>query len=389
MQNEKNYFRVVFVLLSLITVIIISWNTFVFFNELKENERTKMEIWASAQEVLKDTDIDGTVTQLALEILKSNTTTPMILYSYSNNGVGLNKGDYEFNNIPEEEVQTFNQIEALIEKFKTHYEPIDVTYEGEVFSTIYYGNSSTITKLKYYPLAILLIILLFIGVVYFFFRTRKIAEQNRLWAGMAKETAHQIGTPLSSLVGWTEILKTEHINPEYITEMEKDIFRLQTITDRFSKVGSMPVLNKKDVVSETIKSFDYLKARSSKLIEFELHIPDDPIYVRLNKQLYSWAIENLVKNAIDAMKGKGKVTITIEKNTKSVCVLISDTGKGIPKKDFNKIFKPGFTTKKRGWGLGLSLTRRIIEDYHQGKIKVKTSEKGVGTTFQISLRLEE
>lgn len=389
MQNEKNYFRVVFVLLSLITVIIISWNTFVFFNELKENERKKMEIWAAAQEVLRDTDIDGTVTQLALEILKSNTTTPMILYSYSNDGLGLNKDDYEFNNIQEEEVKSFNQIEALIEKFKTHYEPIDVTYGGEVFSTIYYGNSSTITKLKYYPLAILLIILLFIGVVYFFFRTRKVAEQNRLWAGMAKETAHQIGTPLSSLVGWTEILKTEHINPEYITEMEKDILRLQTITDRFSKVGSMPVLNKKDVVSETIKSFDYLKARSSKLIDFELHIPDDPIYVRLNKQLYSWAIENLVKNAIDAMKGKGKVTITIEKNTKSVCVLISDTGKGIPKKDFNIIFKPGFTTKKRGWGLGLSLTRRIIEDYHQGKIKVKNSEKGVGSTFQITLRLEE
>uniref|UniRef100_UPI0030D9C74F sensor histidine kinase n=1 Tax=uncultured Planktosalinus sp. TaxID=1810935 RepID=UPI0030D9C74F len=252
MQNEKNYFRVVFVLLSLITVIIISWNTFIFFNELKENERTKMEIWAAAQEILIDTKIDGTVTQLALEILKSNTTTPMILYSYADD-------DYEFNNLLEENVKNFNQIEALIEKFKTQYEPIDVTYEGEVFSTIYYGNSSTITKLKYYPLAILLIILLFIGVVYFFFRTRKVAEQNRLWAGMAKETAHQIGTPLSSLVGWTEILKSEHINPEYVTEMEKDIFRLQTITDRFSKVGSMPVLNKKDVVSETIKSFDYLK----------------------------------------------------------------------------------------------------------------------------------
>lgn len=383
MQSERNYFRIIFVLLSLVTVTIILWNTYIFFNELKENERIRMEIWAAAQkEVLKETDLDIDVAQLALEIMKSNTTTPMILYNYD-------KDEYDFNNIPEEEYKTPNQKEELIEKYKNQYDPIDVTYEGETLSTIYYGNSSIITKLKYYPLAILLIILLFVAVVYFFFRTRKAAEQNRLWAGMAKETAHQIGTPLSSLIGWTEILKSEHINPEYINEMEKDIFRLQTITDRFSKVGSIPVLNRKDVVSETIKSFDYIKNRSSKLIEFELNIPDDPIFVSLNKQLYSWAIENLVKNAIDAMKGKGKVTISIFKNTRTVHILVTDTGQGIAKKDFSRIFTPGYTTKKRGWGLGLSLTRRIIEDYHNGKIKVKRSEKGVGTTFQISLRMLE
>ncbi len=382
MKSEKNYFRAVFVLLSLVTVTIILWNTYVFFNELKENERVRMEHWAAAQEVLKESDLDGNVAQLALDILRSNTTTPMILYNYDDD-------EYDYNNIPDEEVKDFNQREALIEKFKSQYEPIDSTFEDEVFSTIYYGNSSIITKLKYYPLAILLIIVLFVAVVYFFFSTKKAAEQNRLWAGMAKETAHQIGTPLSSLIGWTEILKSEHVNPEYINEMEKDIFRLQTITDRFSKVGSIPVLNRKDVVSETIKSFDYIKARSSKLIDFELEIPDDPIYVSLNKQLYSWAIENLVKNAIDAMKGKGKVTIAIHKNTKFVNILVSDSGKGIPKKDFSRVFTPGFTTKKRGWGLGLSLTRRIIEDYHNGKIKVNHSEKNVGTTFQISLRLLE
>lgn len=383
MKSEKNYFRAIFVVLSLLTVTIILWNTYIFFNELKENERVRMEIWAAAQaEVLKESDLDSDVPQLAIDIIKSNTTTPMILYNYDTD-------EYDYNNIPDEEVKDFNQREALIEKFKSQYEPIDITFEDEVFSTIYYGNSSIITKLKFYPLAILLIIILFVAVVYFFFSTRKAAEQNRLWAGMAKETAHQIGTPLSSLIGWTEILKSEHVNPEYINEMEKDIFRLQTITDRFSKVGSMPVLNRKDVVSETIKSFDYIKARSSKLIDFELNIPDDPIYVSLNKQLYSWAIENLVKNAIDAMKGKGKVTISIFKNTHLVHILVADTGNGIPKKDFANIFTPGFTTKKRGWGLGLSLTKRIIEDYHNGKIKVKHSKKGVGTTFQISLRLLE
>ncbi|MEX2350258.1 MAG: sensor histidine kinase, partial [Flavobacteriaceae bacterium] len=233
MQSERNYFRAVFVLLSLVTVTIILWNTYIFFNELKENERIRMEIWAAAQaEVLKESDLEISVAQLALDIMKSNSSTPMILYNYE-------EDDYEFNNIPEEEYRTPNQKEELIEKFESQYEPINVTYEGEILSTIYYGNSSIITKLKYYPLAILLIILLFVAVIYFFFRTRKAAEQNRLWAGMAKETAHQIGTPLSSLIGWTEILKSEHVNPEYINEMEKDIFRLQTITDRFSKVGSL------------------------------------------------------------------------------------------------------------------------------------------------------
>lgn len=383
MQSEKNYFRVLFVILSLISVTIILWNTYIFFNELKENERNKMEVLGAAYaELLGDDNLESSVAQLALDIITSNNNTPVIMHNYESN-------DYDVINIPEDQVDNENKIEALIEIFKTQYEPINVTYEDEIFATLYYGNSKIINKLKYYPAAIIIMILLFVGVVYFFFRTRKAAEQNRLWAGMAKETAHQIGTPLSSLIGWTEILKSEHINPEYINEMEKDIFRLQTITDRFSKVGSLPVLNRKDVVSETIKSFDYLKARSSKLIEFELEIPDEPIYVKLNKQLYSWAIENLVKNAIDAMKGKGKVTISIQKNSKSVFVLVSDTGKGIPKNSFKTIFKPGYTTKKRGWGLGLSLTKRIIEDYHNGKIKVKQSEMGVGTTFQILLRLEE
>lgn len=383
MQNERNYFRVVFVLLSLVTVTIILWNTYIFFNELKENERSKMELLAAAYtELLRDDNLDSNVTQLAFEIIQSDNNTPRIMYNYSTN-------DYDLINLPKEYENDPNKIEALIETFKSQYEPIDVTYAEEVFATIYYGNSRIINKLKYYPAAIIIMILLFVGVVYFFFRTRKAAEQNRLWAGMAKETAHQIGTPLSSLIGWTEILKTENINPEYISEMEKDVFRLQTITDRFSKIGSMPVLNKKDVVQETIKSFDYLKDRSSKLIEFNIETPDEPVNVKLNKQLFSWAIENLVKNAIDAMKGKGTVTIAIKKNTRYVHILVSDTGKGIPKKNFQRIFRPGFTTKKRGWGLGLSLTKRIIEDYHEGKIKVKDSEKGKGTTFQISLRLLE
>ena len=201
------------------------------------------------------------------------------------------------------------------------------------------------------------------------------------------ETAHQIGTPLSSLVGWTEILKSENVDPSYIVEMGKDIDRLVTITDRFSKVGSVPTMIKSDLVAETETSFNYLKSRFSKLIEFSLDIPDSPLYVNLNPQLYGWTIENLIKNGIDAMKGKGKINIVIESSTKYAYIKITDTGKGINKRDFATIFKPGFTSKKRGWGLGLSLAKRIIEDYHKGRIKVLKSNSE-GTTMEIALRLK-
>lgn len=251
---------------------------------------------------------------------------------------------------------------------------------------IYYGNSPLINKLKFYPAALILIITLFVLAVYLFYRTSKSAEQNQLWAGMAKETAHQIGTPLSSLVGWTEILKSEKINPDYIQEIEKDISRLETITDRFSKIGSIPKLERCDVVSETKNTFHYLKNRTSKLIEFQLNIPKAPIYVDLNPQLFSWTLENLVKNGIDAMKGKGKIIISVEKDTKYARITISDTGKSFNRSESRRIFTPGYTTKKRGWGLGLSLAKRIIEEYHKGKIHVLKSAPNQGTTMEITLK---
>lgn len=203
---------------------------------------------------------------------------------------------------------------------------------------------------------------------------------------MAKETAHQIGTPLSSLIGWTEILKSENTDPGHIKEIEKDVDRLQTIADRFSKIGSIPKLESANIVSETQNAYTYLKMRSSKLVDFEFIASDADIKVNLNPQLYSWTIENLVKNAIDAMKGKGHIKIEVISRDNTVNIRVSDTGKGIPKIRFNRIFEPGFTSKKRGWGLGLSLSKRIIEDYHNGKIKVLNSEIGKGTTIQISLK---
>ncbi|WP_166960713.1 sensor histidine kinase [Yeosuana marina] len=375
----RNAFRWVMIVVSFIIISLILWNTYVFFQNFKAEERTKMQNWSIAQQELnKTSDLNIDIGDLPIEILQSNKTTPMIKVSKD--------GSYDFNNIDEEKAKDSTYIKKLILKFQNENKPIEIRYQNEVLATIYYGNSDLLNKLMYYPLALLLIIVLFGSVVYFFYRSNKTATENKLWSGMAKETAHQIGTPLSSLIGWTEILKSEPVNPDYIVEIEKDVDRLQTITERFSKIGSIPTLEPIDIIKETIDAYSYLKTRSSKLIEFELITPSGEIFVNLNRQLYGWTIENLVKNAIDAMKGRGKITITISELEDDIKVLVSDTGKGISKKNFNTIFEPGYTTKKRGWGLGLSLTKRIIEEFHNGKIKVLQSEIGKGTTFQIALK---
>lgn len=312
-------------------------------------------------------------------VLDSTITTPMLL-------LDSNKNIMSFRNIDSLRVSDSLKLNKLILELGKENIPIKINFGNSESGTLYYGNSPLLNKLKYYPLALILIIVLFAAVVFFFYRSSRVATQNKLWSGMAKETAHQIGTPLSSLIGWTEILKMEHVDPEHISEIEKDINRLQTITDRFSKIGSVPTLEISNIVAETKDSYDYLKSRSSKLVDFEFLAPNTPIHVNLNKQLYSWTIENLVKNAIDAMKGKGNLKIEVIANDKHVHIRVSDTGKGISKKLFKKIFEPGFTSKKRGWGLGLSLAKRIVEDYHDGKIKVVSSDIGKGTTIQVSLK---
>ncbi|MBU3822131.1 HAMP domain-containing histidine kinase [Flavobacteriaceae bacterium XHP0103] len=377
--DYRNTVRWIMIVASFAIVSLILWKTYEFFQYFKEEEHTKMQNWSFAQtDLLKSSDLDNDMGELPLQILQSNTTTPMIIVN--------KKGEIDYKNIDEEKAKDTTYLKQLISKFKEENQPIEVIYKDEVYATIYYGNSPLINKLKYYPLALVLIIFLFGCVIYFFYKSNKNASQNKLWSGMAKETAHQIGTPLSSLIGWTEILKSEKVNPEYITEIEKDIDRLQTITERFSKIGSVPTLEMCDIITETINSFDYLKARSSKLVEFEIMVPEGDIPVNLNKQLYSWVVENLVKNAIDAMKGRGKLSIEISQLEDNVKVSVSDTGKGLSKKLFKKIFEPGYTTKQRGWGLGLSLTKRIIEDFHGGKIKVLQSEINKGTTIQIALK---
>ncbi len=372
--------RWIIIIASFLIISLILWNTYAFFQNFKAEERLKMENWSHAQkEITESKDLDHNISNLALKIIASNRSNPMII-------INQDKA-IDCRNISEDKAKDSVYIKHLITKFKKENEPIAVKYNGKVIVTLYYGNSPLLNKLKYYPLALLLIIVLFGAVVYLFYNSSKTAVQNKLWSGMAKETAHQIGTPLSSLIGWTEILKSENTNPDYIVEIEKDISRLQTITERFSKIGSLPKLEKTNIITETIEAYDYLKTRSSKLIEFELIVPESDIFVNLNKQLYSWTIENLVKNAIDAMKGKGKLTVKISPTEKNVKIIVRDTGKGILKKDFNTIFEPGHTTKKRGWGLGLSLVKRIVEDFHDGKIKVLHSEIDKGTTMQIMLKL--
>ncbi|MUP45355.1 HAMP domain-containing histidine kinase [Gramella sp. BOM4] len=378
LPDERSFNRWFIIISCFAVIILVLWNTSIFFQRLKEDERAKMNIWAQAQEELahapEDADLD-----LVLEILNNNTSIPII---HTNE-----HGEIEYTtNIDPEILEDQERLQDYFDDLRDENEPIEIDLGDGQIQYVYYGNSPALNKLKYYPIGLTLIGFLFVGVVYFFYTTTKSSEQNKLWAGMAKETAHQIGTPLSSLIGWTEILKAENVNPSYVEEMEKDIERLKTITERFSKIGSLPNLPKTDIVAATRNSFEYLKARSSTLIDFSLKTPRQPIYVNLNEQLYSWTIENLVKNAIDAMRGKGSLKIEIKQDQKQAHIYITDTGKGIDKNRFRSIFEPGQTSKKRGWGLGLSLAKRIIEEYHRGKIKVAKSEINKGSTFQISLK---
>lgn len=380
---------------SLIITTLILWNVSLFFDQLKEAERSKMEIYGAAMRAVGETvdvvpkesnreakTLERSLSGLYLKVILANTTIPTIRYS-------LETETYSPNNIKNSDKLSQEQFAALAKEFELVNEPISIAPGGKVDDILYYGNSPVISQLKYFPIALIVIIILFVAVIYFYYLTSKASSQNLLWAGMAKETAHQIGTPLSSLLGWTEILKTENVDPSYIEEMTKDIDRLEMITERFSKIGSVPVLKESDLIVETKIAYDYLSKRSSKLINFSIDIPQGELPVMLNEQLFGWTVENLVKNAIDAMKGKGDLKVTITRDTRFAKVLISDTGKGIPKKKYHAIFEPGFTTKRRGWGLGLSLAKRIIDEYHGGQIRVLKSEIGQGTTMQISLKLIE
>lgn len=380
-SERRNTTRWIIISISFLIISLILWNTYIFFQVFKNEERLKMNLLANAQKALVNAD-ENTDLDLPLEILNNNHSVPVMLTMYGDKIISSV-------NVPEKIMEDKEKSLSYLNNLKRENEPIVIEYAPGKFQKLYYGNSELINKLKYYPIALLLIIVLFGALIYNFYKSTKMATQNKLWAGMAKETAHQIGTPLSSLIGWVEILKTEEIDPSITVEIEKDIERLQTITDRFSKIGSVPALEIHDIVAETLSTYEYLQSRFSKQVTFSYDGPKEPVLAMINPTLHSWTIENLVKNAIDAMKGKGTLDLQIEQDAHHVKINIKDSGTGILKKQFQTIFEPGFTTKKRGWGLGLSLTKRIVEEYHRGKIKVLHSEIGKGTTFQVSLNKKE
>lgn len=385
MSAFKNtiFLKRIAILISIVIVSLILWNTYTFFIKFKNEERLKMEIMAAAlEEIATNLNLEDSY-KIESKVIENNNNIPMILVD--ENGEIL-KGSDSYRNLDSIKAKDPAYLKKQLEIMKSENDPIEINYPGSNKQYIYYRNSDLLNRLSYYPLALILIIVLFLAVIYMFFNTNRISEQNKLWTGMAKETAHQIGTPLSSLLGWIAILKTENVNDNYVDEIEKDVSRLNTIANRFSKIGSIPELHREDIISVSKTAFDYLERRSSKQIEFHfINNAGELVLTRLNTELFSWVIENLLKNSVDAMKGKGSLTLQIDQTEKKVKIGVIDTGKGMPKSQFKKIFKPGFTTKKRGWGLGLSLSKRIIEDYHKGRIFVLKSEMNKGTHIQIQL----
>ncbi len=366
---------VILILVAIVSLIL--WNTYIFFQRFKQEERAKMEIFAAAQEELaSNTDLNASV-NLETKIFENITNIPSMRVQTDGRII-------EWHNLNTSKTADPTYLENQLKIMKAQNEPIKIQYLG-VTEYIYYRDSDLLDKLTYYPIALILILLLFLTVIYMLFSSHKIAEQNKLWTGMAKETAHQIGTPLSSLMGWVEILKTENIDQDHVSEISKDIDRLHMIANRFSKIGSVPELKKQNIVSVSQLVFDYLKDRSSKQVSFQFKTTENHLFSNINQELFGWVIENVVKNAIDAMKGKGEVSLEISTHEKWIQISIIDTGKGIEKSKLKDIFRPGFTTKKRGWGLGLSLSKRILEEYHNGKIFVKHSEINQGTQMNILL----
>ena len=378
----KSQSRLVILIFLSATVALILWSLFRLVKQAEIDERQRMEVWALAQkQFVKDIDLNDDVDPLIFEVLTSENSIPMIV-------VDENDKIISFNNINPQRALLNDSLllKNTLENLKKQNDPIEIVFENAVNQRMYYGQSATLEKLKLYPSALLLLLLTIGALVYFYLRTSQIAVQNKLWTGMAKETAHQLGTPLSSLMGWVNILKSKGIEDKITTPMEADLKRLETITNRFSKIGSLPVKTETDIVSSSREVFDYLSGKVSQGIEFKFNASATTINLTLNKELYCWVIENLLNNAIDAVVGKGTIELSIVDDKDKVLIHVIDNGKGIPKQLVNRIFQPGVTTKKRGWGLGLSLCRRIIEDYHQGSIQVRSTAENKGTHFEIALK---
>ncbi|QNR25563.1 sensor histidine kinase [Croceimicrobium hydrocarbonivorans] len=375
--GRKNLWKFLLFVFAILIGLVTLFYTESFLKELRNEEVKKVNQWASAMSSALRAEKNADML-LVSQIINSNTTIPVIItngtdsivHSANLNSPRANDPDY---------------LKKRLEQMRENGLFIEDYYVPNKKIVVYYESSNLLTKLRYYPIALLGVISLFILVAYFAFSGARKAEQDQVWNGLAKETAHQIGTPLSSLMGWLELMKLQEVDPNMVKEMEKDVKRLETITNRFSKIGSQPALRKTDMLLSTRQAVEYLRTRSPKKIEVECHVPFEPIYSEVNLPLFEWVIENLIRNAIDAIEGEGRIDVYLSSTDTKVQIDVVDTGKGIPPQKVNSVFRPGYSTKKRGWGLGLSLARRIIEDYHKGKIFVAESVLEGGTTFRILL----
>lgn len=351
--------------------------------KIASDEREKVEVWVQSLKT-RAVATEQTAIDLTNTITSHNTDIPIIETDEMDNPSG------EFLNLDTALIkQDSNYIRRKVAEFKNLHEVIklEISKDPLIFNKYYYGDSELLKEVRYYPLIQLFIVALFIIITLITISTRNKSTQNQVWAGMAKEAAHQLGTPLSSLQGWVEVLKETPGAEKLSAEMIKDVDRLKLVSDRFGKIGSVPQLEKTNILSQVENMVAYIKRRSTDKVIFTINSNGETdIPVMINSPLFDWVIENLLKNALDAMEGKGSISINIKKETSSVLIDVTDTGKGITKNNISKVFKPGFTTKKRGWGLGLSLSKRIIEQYHKGELFVKSSEPGKGTTFRIVLR---
>ncbi len=352
---------------------------------LAHEEKKKVELWAEATRQLADlSDItESYVPQrdigFPLQVAEYNTTIPVIIADQDDNIL-------YHRNLDSLRMLNPEYGKRKLAKMKSEIEPIEIDFGDGLVQYVYYRNSTLLAKLTYYPYIQLGVILLFILVAYLAFSASRRDEQNQVWVGLSKETAHQLGTPTSSLIGWVEILKEKHPDKKLISELEKDAGRLEEITERFSKIGSKPVLKNLNILEVLKESVEYLESRTSDQVIFKFEADNHDYLVPINQALFQWVVENVCKNSIDAMEGSGTMKISVSDHLKQVFIDLEDTGKGIPKNRHKTIFKPGYTTKRRGWGLGLSLAKRIVEIYHKGKIFVLQSEAGKGTVIRIILQ---
>ena len=381
MNSNINLIRLLLFFGLIVSVFVILFNTNNIIEYTKNEERKKIELWAMAQKsFIENKNLEDDLGELSFMVLTKSFANPIIRVSSSGEILS-------HKNIFNEESSKIDSVKLknVLKKISLENDPIEIKFNNSINQKLYYGNSSTFNKIKFYPYALFLVALFFCLIVFNYYKSSISSNSNKIWASFAKETAHQIGTPLSSLMGWSTLLKEEKVDNKIIVEIEKDIERLNTITKRFSKIGSIPELLKEDVNAVLISSVNYLSKRSSSLINLTFKPCREITYSPLNKTLFEWVIENLVKNSIDSMNGSGNIIISVFNNNNEIKILVKDDGNGIPPKIQKKIFNSGFTSKKKGWGLGLSLSKRIINQYHNGKIFIKESDRKKGTSIEIKL----